>query len=119
MSKFEIPSDILDIIFFYKKQLDLKNIMDEIKTSKKTCMNCNKDKNCLYNCKKCNHFVCYGCRYNDLNEGFVDKNTFDLFYNCDKCDLRDFDYDTGFDSSDYYDAHDDYYNNHINCFGSW
>lgn len=85
MPKIEIPTDILDIIFSYKKQLDLSNVFDQIEKSKKTCMNCDKTKICLYKCTECSLPVCYECRYSDLNEEFVDENSFYLFYECDKC----------------------------------
>lgn len=107
-----LPDDILDIIFLYKKQLDLTNIVLELKNSKQSCTNCTKNKICMYKCNTCTSNICYECRYKDLNEEIVDQNTFQLFYKCDNCDMYDYCWDIHQHSEDE-DEEDyeyDYYN---------
>lgn len=108
MSKIEIPTDVLDIIFSYKKQFDLINVVKELKTIKNKCPNCDKNKICMYDCRKCLEKICFECRYADLNDGIVDKNDFELFYKCDECDMEEKYHlieqksDDDYESSDYY-----------------
>lgn len=102
-----LPQDVLDIIYYYKKKLDFSNVLNELKNIKKKCRNCKFKKICLYKCLTCNKNICYNCRYNDLNDKFVDKNTFELFYKCDSCDIEKYNYDCVED--DYDDTLDCYY----------
>ena len=111
MSKIEIPDDILDIIFYYKKQINLIKINTELKIIKSTCMNCQYNKICMYNCYECKKKICFECRYKDLNDGYVDKNDFEFFYKCDKCDMRNYHFNIchskSEDDNDYYDYYND------------
>ena len=83
-----LPKEIISIVFKYKHKFEMIETLNYIEKPETHCMNCNKKKLSLVQCKCCKEFVCIECRYNDLNCGIVDKNTFDLFYECDKCDLE-------------------------------
>lgn len=105
-----LPDDIIDIIFYYKKQIDLNNIVNEIEEIKSVCPNCYKNKICMYDCSNCKERICYECRYADLNNGMVDDNDFTFFYKCDKCDMH-INYHLNLcHSDDDYDSELDYYN---------
>lgn len=112
MSKIEIPNDILDIIFDYKKQFDLINIVNELKTIKNICPNCEMKKICMYDCRECDERICFECRYADLNDGIVEQNDFELFYKCDKCDIKNYNFgiNTYHSEDECYDSDLDYYN---------
>lgn len=107
-----LPDDILDIVFHYKKQLELIDLVSELKSDNvlSKCPNCTKTKICMRQCHTCNNFICYECRYADLNDEIVDKNTFDLFYKCDDCDMNDRYWDIAQHSEEDYDSESDYYN---------
>lgn len=108
-SKIDIPDDIVDIIFDYKKQFDLIDLTNELKKLKTLCVNCDNCKICLYNCIECKEHICYECRYKDLNAEIVDENDFELFYKCDECDRNRYFYDIT-ENTDEYDSEYDYYN---------
>lgn len=119
-SKIDIPDDILDIIESYKKQLDFSDVLDEMHQKKEICSNCDKSKICLYGCHECSNPICYNCRYNDLNDEYVDKNEFDLFYKCDKCDHNNRFYEIDVFSDHEYYSDLDYYDHdprYASCWG--
>jgi len=83
-----LPKEIISIVFKYKHKFEMIETLNYIEKPETHCMNCDKKKLSLVRCKCCKEFVCFECRYKDLNNEIVDKNTFDLFYECDKCDLE-------------------------------
>lgn len=95
-----LPPEILDIIYKYKHKFETINIFEEIRNPKTKCINCDKNKICLYKCIKCKSDICYECRYEDLEKEIVDQNTFTLFYECDKCDLENYNFEEVFFTED-------------------
>ena len=85
-----LPKELISIIFQYKHKFEMIETFNIIEKPKTVCVNCHKNKISLVKCKCCKKFVCIECRHKDLNDGIIDKNTFDLFYECDKCDLENY-----------------------------